>query len=54
MACMPPLDEVDRAARCVCLRWASAGSAEERHDVEKEQGDGDVVAAGEWLEVVLF
>lgn len=36
MKCMPPLNELDEALVCVCLQWATAGSAEEAHDVYEE------------------
>lgn len=44
---MPSLDETDEAQKCVCLQWAIAGSAEEDHDVEEDEENGDAVAASE-------
>lgn len=37
MECVPPLDEMDGALRCLSQLWASTGSAEKGHDVEKKE-----------------
>lgn len=49
MTCVPPLDKADEDLKFVCLQRATAGSAEERHGVEKKGEDRGDVAAGEWF-----
>lgn len=45
--CVPHLEEADEAVSCLCLQWATAGSAEREHDVEKKSGDRSAVAASD-------
>lgn len=47
MKCVPPLDHVDEALKCVDLQKASAGSAEKSLDVEKDEKNRDAVTANE-------
>lgn len=54
MKYVPLLGKLEEALRCLCLQWATAGSAEKERDIEKEGGDGDVVVDGEWYGAVLF
>lgn len=45
--CVNPLKDIDKVLRCVCLHWAAAGSAEERHDRVLESNDRKAVVAGD-------
>lgn len=52
--CVPSLDEVGEALKCLCVQLTTAGFLEERHDVEKEIEDKDSAAAGEWYGFISF
>lgn len=45
--CIPPLDAVDHALRCVCLRWAPAEDGKIEIDVNKLEGENIRTAAAE-------
>lgn len=53
MKCGKPLDEVDDALRCMCLRWATVGSAEKERNVEEKGGGRDGVAVAKWFRAGL-
>lgn len=52
--CLPSFDEDGEALRSACLKMATAGSRDKRHDVKKEAEDRDAVAAVERSGVILF
>lgn len=54
MECGPSLDKVDDARRCLCLQWATAGSAETRQYIENKGEDRDALTAGKWFGTILL
>lgn len=52
--CLPPLNEMDEALRCVRLRHATENSAKEKHDVVEKPEDRNAVAANDWVGAVPF
>lgn len=54
MECVPCLDEMHEALRCMRLQWATACSAEKRHDVDGKRENRGAVEAVEWYGATPF
>lgn len=52
--CVPPSEKLDGSLRHVSMQWASAGSADKRHDIQEGEEGGDAGAAGEWYGAISF
>lgn len=54
MECVPPLDALDDASECMCLRRATAKCRENETEVERMEGEKIRTAAGEWSGAISF
>lgn len=54
MAFAAPLDEAEKALKCVCQQWATSGSEKGEDNVGRVAEGGRLVASDEWFVLVLF